>query len=302
MKFARTYSAPGDPYAGVKFEPRSSRIVNPDGSVIFEAKDVMVPASWSQVAVDVLAQKYCRKAGVPKATTRVEEKGVPELAPTFDRRRTGAGGSRARRAIRGRARRAPGLQPDGGMLDVLGLEARLFRFRKRRASLLRRDVRDARAPDRCAELAAMVQYRIALGVRYLRAPARALVRRSGRRHCKVFARYVYASRRFRACYIFGIEDDLVNEGGIFDGVMREARIFKGGSGCGANFSKIRAAGRKTYRRRNVERSHVVPQGIRSRRRRDQVRRDDSPRGQDGGAQRRPSRYRRVCELEGPRRA
>ena len=47
-----------------------------------------------------------------------------------------------------------------------------------------------------------------------------------------------------ACFILGIEDDLVNEGGIFDGVIREARIFKGGSGSGANFSKLRAAGEK----------------------------------------------------------
>jgi ribonucleoside-diphosphate reductase alpha chain len=78
MKFLRTYSAPGDPYAGVVFESRTSRIVNPDGSVIFEAKDVLVPAGWSQVAVDVLAQKYCRKAGVPKATVKFEEEGVPE--------------------------------------------------------------------------------------------------------------------------------------------------------------------------------------------------------------------------------
>src|SRR5579871_6605716 len=78
MKFRRTYSAPGDPYAGLQFEPRTSRIVNPDGSVIFEAKDVMVPAGWSQVAVDVLAQKYCRKAGVPSTTVKVEEEGVPE--------------------------------------------------------------------------------------------------------------------------------------------------------------------------------------------------------------------------------
>ncbi len=78
MKFRRLYSAPGDPYAGLEFEPRTSRIVNPDGSVIFEAKDVMVPAGWSQVAVDVLAQKYCRKAGVPTATVRVQETDVPE--------------------------------------------------------------------------------------------------------------------------------------------------------------------------------------------------------------------------------
>src|SRR5215469_2301317 len=78
MKFRRLYSAPGDPYAGLNFEPRTSRIVNPDGSVIFEAKDVMVPEGWSQVAVDVLAQKYCRKAGVPKAVKPVAEEGVPE--------------------------------------------------------------------------------------------------------------------------------------------------------------------------------------------------------------------------------
>src|SRR6516165_697465 len=78
MKFARTYSTPEDAYAGITFEPRTSRIVNPDGSVIFEAKDVMVPTGWSQVAVDVLAQKYCRKAGVPKATKPVVEEDVPD--------------------------------------------------------------------------------------------------------------------------------------------------------------------------------------------------------------------------------
>ncbi|MHB8590366.1 MAG: Hint domain-containing protein, partial [Vulcanimicrobiaceae bacterium] len=78
MKFQRTYSTPTDTYAGVIFEPRTSRIVNPDGSVIFEAQDVMVPKGWSQVAVDVLAQKYCRKAGVPTHCKRVPEPGIPE--------------------------------------------------------------------------------------------------------------------------------------------------------------------------------------------------------------------------------
>ena len=78
MKFERTYSSVDNAYAGVDFSPRTSRIVNPDGSVIFEAKDVMVPSSWSQVAVDVLAQKYFRKAGVPSATSPVPEENVPE--------------------------------------------------------------------------------------------------------------------------------------------------------------------------------------------------------------------------------
>ncbi|HEY9086498.1 MAG TPA: LAGLIDADG family homing endonuclease, partial [Candidatus Tyrphobacter sp.] len=78
MKFRRIYSASGDPYFGLTFEPRTSRIVDPDGTVIFEAANVMVPSGWSQVAVDVLAQKYCRKAGVPRALRRVPEERVPE--------------------------------------------------------------------------------------------------------------------------------------------------------------------------------------------------------------------------------
>ena len=78
MKLRRRYSKPGDPYAGVVFDRRSSKIANPDGSVIFEAPDVTAPADWTQVAVDVLAQKYFRRAGVPKALRRVPEEGVPE--------------------------------------------------------------------------------------------------------------------------------------------------------------------------------------------------------------------------------
>jgi ribonucleotide reductase alpha subunit len=78
MKFARTYSQPGDPYAGIPFEPRTSRIANPDGKVVFEAKDVQIPSAWSQVAADILAQKYFRRAGVPTATVPVPEDGIPE--------------------------------------------------------------------------------------------------------------------------------------------------------------------------------------------------------------------------------
>ena len=241
MKFSRTYSAPGGPYAGVIFEPRTSRIVNPDGSVIFEAKDVMVPTGWSQVAVDVLAQKYCRKAGVPKAP-RACRGGRAGVAVALDRRRQRRSRRAAQRSVRGGARRAPGLQPHGGLLDLLGLEARLFRHRKRRTGLLRRDVRDARAPDRRAELAAMVQYRPALGVRHRRTGARALLCRSADDGARV-GRCLLAPASLGVLHP-SIKDDLVNEGGFFDGILREARIFKGGSGSGANFSKIRGAGEK----------------------------------------------------------
>ena len=66
-----------DPFVGNPFAPRASQIVNPNGSVVFEMKDVMVPAAWSQVAVVPLAQKYFRRAGVPARTTRDLEEGVP---------------------------------------------------------------------------------------------------------------------------------------------------------------------------------------------------------------------------------
>ncbi len=243
MKFARIYSAPGDPYAGVKFEPRNSRIVNPDGSVIFETKDVMVPASWSQVAVDVLAQKYCRKAGVPRATIRVEEEGVPGWL---------------QRSI-----------ADGPALEALGRDGQFGAERDARQVFNRMagcwaywgwkhgyfdSENDAQIyyDEMCAMLARQIGapnspqwfntgLHWAYGIsgppqgHWYVDPADSIAKSSPD---------TFSHPQVSACYILGIEDDLVNEGGIFDGVMREARIFKGGSGSGANFSKLRAAGER----------------------------------------------------------
>ena len=79
MQIPRRYTTAGqDPFATIKFVPRTSRITNPDGSVVFEMKDILVPETWSQVAVDILAQKYFRKAGLPVHTKRVSERGVPK--------------------------------------------------------------------------------------------------------------------------------------------------------------------------------------------------------------------------------
>ena len=79
MQIPRRYTTDGaGAFADFEFVARTSRISNPDGSVVFEAKDILVPKSWSQVAVDIIAQKYFRKAGVPAHTVRVPEEGVPE--------------------------------------------------------------------------------------------------------------------------------------------------------------------------------------------------------------------------------
>lgn len=78
LKIERRFTQEGvSPYASIAFRVASSEICNPDGSIVFRAEDIEVPATWSQVAIDVLAQKYFRKAGVPKVVRPVPEEGVP---------------------------------------------------------------------------------------------------------------------------------------------------------------------------------------------------------------------------------
>jgi ribonucleoside-diphosphate reductase alpha chain len=79
MRIARLFTeASRSPYDSIAFGTRASEIRNPDGSVVFRHDDIEVPVAWSQVACDVLAQKYFRKAGVPVRLKAVAEPGVPE--------------------------------------------------------------------------------------------------------------------------------------------------------------------------------------------------------------------------------
>src|SRR5882724_6005986 len=78
MKIERRYTKWGqDAYQGLDFRKAVSEIRNPDGSIVFRLEGIEVPSSWSQVASDILAQKYFRKAGIPVALKRVEEETVP---------------------------------------------------------------------------------------------------------------------------------------------------------------------------------------------------------------------------------
>ena len=75
MKISRYFTTAGqDPFSEIEFEKRTSEIKNPNGTVVFQMEDVMVPKSWSQVATDVITQKYFRKAGVPKLLKKLKEK------------------------------------------------------------------------------------------------------------------------------------------------------------------------------------------------------------------------------------
>ncbi|HVF99764.1 MAG TPA: adenosylcobalamin-dependent ribonucleoside-diphosphate reductase, partial [Chloroflexia bacterium] len=78
MHIPRHFTDAVDPYTKLSFVPRTSKISNPDGTVVFKAENVMVPDGWSQVATDILAQKYFRRAGVAAVLKRVPEEGVPE--------------------------------------------------------------------------------------------------------------------------------------------------------------------------------------------------------------------------------
>ena len=73
LKITRKYTSPGDPYKGIVWEKRTSKITNPDGSIVFEMNDVEIPSTWSQVATDIMVSKYFRKAGVPQVDVNGKE-------------------------------------------------------------------------------------------------------------------------------------------------------------------------------------------------------------------------------------
>ncbi len=139
MKITRRFTTAGkSPYESIPFRRATSEIKNPDGSVVFKLDGFVVPEHWSQVAADILAQKYFRKAGVPARLKRIEETQVPSWLWRSVRRRARAGRAARAGALRRRDRRPPGVRPPGRHLDLLGLEGRLLHHRGRRARLLRR--------------------------------------------------------------------------------------------------------------------------------------------------------------------
>ena len=242
MKFERAYSRPGDPYAGIVFEPRTSKIVNPDGSVIFEAKDCMVPADWSQVAVDVLAQKYFRKAGVPAALKRVPEEGVPEwlwrsvpddALNAMPREEQFTRESDSRQVFN----RMAGTWTYWGVKhDYFDSEEDAQIYYDEMCAMLARQIGAPNSPQWFN-----TGLHWAYGIEgppqghYFVNPKTKELQRSIN---------AYEHPAPHACFIQSINDDLVNEGGIMDLWVREARIFKFGAGTGSNFSSLRGEGER----------------------------------------------------------
>jgi ribonucleoside-diphosphate reductase alpha chain len=235
MRITRRFTQEGqDPFAGLNFTPRSSTIRNPNGSVVFEMKDVMVPEKWSQVAVDILAQKYFRRAGVPRRLRRVPEEGVPDWLQrsTAEHPDTPTGGETDSRQVFHRL---------AGCWTYWGWKGGYFSGEQ-----------DARAfyDETCYMLAAQMAapnspqwFNTGLHWAYgIEGPPQ------GHYYVDPVTREVkpstsaYERPAPHACFIQQVADDLVNEGGIMDLWVREARIFKYGSGTGSNFSAIRGEG------------------------------------------------------------
>jgi ribonucleoside-diphosphate reductase alpha chain len=235
MQITRRYTTAGrDPFAAFPFVMRTSRIANPDGSVVFEMKDLLAPEHWSQVAVDVLAQKYFRKAGVPAGTRHIGEEGIPEWlqrsVPAEGDPRTGQ-----ERDARQVFHRLAGCWAywgwKGGYLSSEG---------------------DARAfyDETCHMLAAQMAapnspqwFNTGLFWAYgIDGPAQGHYRVDPATGQVVRSTTAYEFPAPHACFIQSVQDDLVNDGGIMDLWVREARIYKYGSGTGSNFSLLRGEG------------------------------------------------------------
>lgn len=234
MKITRRYTVAGaDPFAAFQFVPRTSRISNPDGSVVFEMKDVLVPDGWSQVAVDILAQKYFRKAGVPVKTERVPEEGMPHWL----QRSVPAGAASEAQESDSRQvfRRLAGCWTYWGWRGgYFSSEADAQAFHDETCYMLAAQMAAPNSPQ---------WFNTGLYWAYgIDGPAQGHFRVDPKTGQMVRSTTAYEHPAPHACFIQSIRDDLVNDGGIMDLWVREARIFKYGSGTGTNFSLLRGEG------------------------------------------------------------
>jgi ribonucleoside-diphosphate reductase alpha chain len=243
MKVTRRFTATlASPYDGLHFEERSSVIRNPDGSIVFESPAV-VPSGWSQVATDIIAQKYFRKAGVPAATRPVAEAGVPEWLQ--------------RRVADDKAlAKLPANERVGGEIDSRQVMDRLcgcWTYWGYKEGLFDSED-DARAFY--DELRFMMIRQMAApnspqwfntGLHWaygIDGPAQGHSFVDPASNEVVASASAYERPQPHACFIQSVSDDLVNDGGIMDLWQREARLFKYGSGTGTNFSRIRSEGER----------------------------------------------------------
>jgi ribonucleoside-diphosphate reductase alpha chain len=244
MRIARRFTTEGaDPYEAIAFRIVTSEIRNPDGSVVFAAEGIEVPADWSQVASDILAQKYLRKAGVPSQLKPVEEKDVPSwlwrrapdegmlaLLPKEERY---GGETSAKQCFDRLAGTWTYWGWHGGYFDA---EEDAHAFYDELRYMLASQMGAPNSPQ---------WFNTGLHWAYgIDGPAQGHYYVDFRTGKVKASESAYEHPQPHACFIQSVADDLVNEGGIMDLWVREARLFKYGSGTGSNFSKLRGDGER----------------------------------------------------------
>ena len=227
-----------DPYSGIEFKSTTSEIRNPDGTIVFSQKNIEVPVSWSQVAADVLAQKYFRKAGIAKKLKKVAEDGVPEFLwrsipddkelSTLNNEERFIGEQSCKEVFNRIAGAWAYWGWKGGYFDSEE-DAKAY-FDEMRYSLANQQG----APNSPQWFNTGLHWAYGIdgpsqGHYYVDFQSKKLVKSDS----------AYEHPQPHACFIQSVKDDLVNENGIMDLWTREARLFKYGSGTGTNFSNLR---------------------------------------------------------------
>jgi len=239
VNIQRRFTTEGrDAYAGIDFHTTSSEIRNPDGSVVFSLENVEVPTCWSQVAADVIAQKYFRKADVSVHLRKVPEKGVPEFLwrsiPDISRQAEAGEAYQGETSARQVFDRLAGAWAywgwKGGMFDTAE-DAHAY-FDEMRHML----AAQMGAPNSPQWFNTGLHW--AYGINGPGQGHHYVDFRTGK---LAESKSAYERPQPHACFIQSVDDDLVNDGGIMDLWVREARLFKYGSGTGTNFSSLRGA-------------------------------------------------------------
>ena len=242
MRIARHFTEKNkDPYESIEFRRTSSEIRNPDGSVVFLSENTEVPTTWSQVASDVLAQKYFRKRGVPAHCRRVEEEGVPswlqrsvpddEAMAALPKSERMTGETSAKQVCDRLAGTWTYWGWKGGYFDQEE-DAKAFHDEMRYMLVCQMG-----APNSPQWFNTGLHW--AYGID---GPSQGHFHVDYRTGKLARSQSAYEHPQPHACFIQSIEDDLVNENGIMDLWVREARLFKYGSGTGTNYSCIRGEG------------------------------------------------------------
>ncbi len=236
MKISRQFTNPEkSPYDEIEFKNVTSQILNPDGSVVFKLEDIQVPSKWSQVASDIIAQKYFRKAGVPSKTISREERNIPSWLmakdPDTEAEDLSFGPETSSTQVFDRLAGTWTYWGWKGEYFTTEEDARSF-FDEVRFMLANQMI----APNSPQWFNTGLNWAYGIdgpsqGHHYVDHVTGKLTKSASS----------YERPQPHACFIQGIDDDLVNEGGIMDLWVREARLFKYGSGTGTNFSNLRGS-------------------------------------------------------------